>query len=127
MPEAKVASLARLTLVSLIAVAMPAGAQTIDHARVLYDQFRYDEARQEFQALLTDNKSAAGASYYLGRIALIELHDNEAVDRLEDAVRLNNSSGLYHAWLGNAACDLTMHASKFKQPFMAGRILREWK
>ena len=114
----------RLSL--LIVVPSIVSAQSITHAIELFDQYRYDDAKMEFQKLASREADKAMATYYLGRIAVVELDENTAIDDFEKASNLDERTALYHAWLGNAVCDKAVHSSVIKQPFMARRVMSEW-
>lgn len=115
-----------LVLPAMLAFAASASAQSLDHARQLFDDAKYGEARSELAALQKSEPRNAVAAYSLGRIASRDNDGGEAVRQLERAVDLDGGSALYHAWLGNAIRDETIHASKFRQPFMARRVMKEW-
>jgi tetratricopeptide (TPR) repeat protein len=48
----------------------------------------YEKARERMQALETDAKAAAGAEYFLGRIARLDAKDDEAAEHLRKSIRL---------------------------------------
>ncbi|MFL5596540.1 MAG: tetratricopeptide repeat protein [Gemmatimonadaceae bacterium] len=117
-----------LVLVAL-AFASSASAQSIDHARQLFDSAKYSEAKAELLALQKMSDRNPQPPYYLGRIAVITNEDDgdEAVRQFERAVALEEGNATYHTWLGNAIRDVTPRASKLRMPFNARRMKKEWE
>jgi tetratricopeptide (TPR) repeat protein len=109
------------------ALASSAFAQSIDHAKQLFDGGKYTEAKTELLVLQQANGRSAAAAYYLGRIAMIDNDSDEAIRQFERAVKLEEGNALYHVWLGSALGDAAGRASPFKQPFMARRVKNEWE
>ena len=109
------------------ALASPASAQSIDHARRLFDSGKYAEAKVELTALQKANSRNAAAAYYLGRIAMLENDADGAIDLFERAVELEDANALYHYWLGSAVRDATPRAGALKMPFMARRMKDEFE
>jgi tetratricopeptide (TPR) repeat protein len=76
---------------------------------------------------LRDDGSDAVASYYLGRIAVVEDRPDEAVGWFERAVKGDGGNADYHAWLGVA---LGLHArevGRFRQAMLASRAKGEFE
>jgi tetratricopeptide (TPR) repeat protein len=117
-------SLLFLTAITLVS---SAAAQSIDHAKQLFDGAQYAEARSELRALQKADDRNAATAYYLGRIAAFDNDYDEAIRQLERAVKLEEGNALYHVWLGSAIAEAAGRASKFKQPFMARRVKKEWE
>ncbi|MFL5485532.1 MAG: hypothetical protein ACJ793_07825 [Gemmatimonadaceae bacterium] len=117
-----------LVLVAL-AFASSASAQSIDHARQLFDSAKYSEAKAELLALQKMSDRNPQPPYYLGRIAVITNEDDgdEAIRQFERAVALEEGNATYHTWLGNAIRDVTPRASKLRMPFNARRMKKEWE
>ena len=111
---------------SLLLLAVPSlvAAQTPEE---LFRQQKYDEARAAFQAQLARNRNDANALYFMGRIAHAESKTSEASDWYEKALKVNDTSALYHLWLGNAVGDQAQRASKLKQPFLARKVKSEFE
>jgi TPR repeat protein len=65
------------------------------------------------------------AMLYLGRIATEQSDVNAAVDWLEQAVKKNDNSSVYHQWLGNAYGAKAGTASMFEQMSLAPKVKGE--
>jgi tetratricopeptide (TPR) repeat protein len=70
---------------------------------------------------------AAEASYYLGRIAIIEDRAGEAVQHLERAVKAGGGKADYHVWLGIALGLQARDAGRFRQAMLASRAKGEFE
>lgn len=112
-----------------LATAVPAAAQgdPLGRAIARFDRGDYAEARTELEALVRANPRDANATYYLGRVAERQERTGEAVDWFEKAVALDDRRSDFHLWLGIALGTETMHASKFRQPFLARRVKTEFE
>jgi tetratricopeptide (TPR) repeat protein len=88
------------------------------------DSREYNEAKAILQPLgVTD----ATAAFYLGQIAMEQNEPPQAVDWFEKAVAMNPRNSVYYDWLGRAYGVQAQHASKFKQPFLAGKTKSAWE
>ena len=65
------------------------------------------------------------AMLYLGRIALEQSDPSSAVDWLEQAVKQNDRSSLYHQWLASAYGAKAVAANAFAQMALAPSVKRE--
>lgn len=108
-------------------LAASAHAQSVAHARQLFDDSRFDASKAELLQVQKANDRIAASWYYLGRIALYDNDDDEGIHRFERAVELEDGNALYHHWLGTAIGGVALRANKFKQPFLARRIRKEWE
>ena len=123
-PE-RIARISQLGLVvGALAIASAGGAQAPEE---LFRQQKYDDARAVFQAQLAKHRNDANALYYMGRIAIAQGKTSEATDWFEKAVKVNDTSALYHLWLGNAVGEQAQNASKLKQPFLARKVKSEFE
>jgi tetratricopeptide (TPR) repeat protein len=104
-------------------------AQTSDSRRgaALFEANDFAGARAAFEAVLRQSSNDPNALYYMGRIALQQSNSSEAVDWLEKAIAVNDENADYHVWLGSALGEEAMHASKFRQPFLARRVKTEFE
>ena len=102
----------------------PQSAQTPDQ---LFRDRRFDELRTAMQANLAKNKNDHLSMYWIGRTYEAEDKDGDAMDWFEKALKLNDTSALYHFWLGNAAGGAAQNASKLRQPFLARKVKAEFE
>ena len=116
----------RLTPLLLLAAPAILAAQT-SNVEQLYRERKYEEARTMLRAQLAKNKNDHLAMYWMGRVAEDEEKFGEAVDWMEKAVKLNDTSALYHAWLGNSLGGEAGKANKLRQPFLARRLKSEFE
>ncbi len=86
----------------LLLVALSANATPYDDALALYREKRYPEARVAFTQLATAEPQNAKPRYFLGVIALRRNDTEDAIQQLEQAVRLDPTNSDYHAELGGA-------------------------
>lgn len=92
-------------------LAASAHAQSVEHARQLFDDARFDAAKAELLVVQKGNDHIAASWYYLGRIALYENDDDEGIRRFERAVALEDGNALYHHWLGTAIGGVALRAN----------------
>lgn len=69
---------------------MSASAQSIDHAKRLFDAGRFAEAKSELMGPQRANDRDATTVYYLRRVALMENDGDEAIAHFERAVELES-------------------------------------
>jgi tetratricopeptide (TPR) repeat protein len=106
---------------------MTAGAQGTSNGRLrtgvaLFEQGDYAGAKA---ALSSD--ASASASYYLGRIAVIEDRPDDAVGLLERAIKADGRNADYHLWLGIALGLQAREAGRFRQAMLASRAKGEFE
>lgn len=101
------------------------GAQSSTDGVALFEARRYAQARPAFEAAIRANPRDARAAYYLGRIALVDGNGDKGADWLERAVELEGGRADYHHWLGRAYSRQAVHAGRFRQLRLAGRIRGE--
>ncbi|MGH7663260.1 MAG: tetratricopeptide repeat protein [Gemmatimonadaceae bacterium] len=104
-----------------------AGAQgttsgQLDAGIALFDQRRYADARTRLREAAESGATEAEASYYLGRIALVEGNPKAGVHWLERAIEREPRRADYHRWLGRAYAREALRAGRFRQAMLAGRI-----
>lgn len=117
-----------MRLTPLLVLAAPAllAAQTPNVER-LYRDRKFDEARTILRAQIARDKNDHVSLYWMGRIAEDEEKFGESMDWFEKAIKLNDTSALYHAWLGNAAGGEAQRANKLRQPFLARKVKSEFE
>jgi tetratricopeptide (TPR) repeat protein len=99
----------------------------ITGAIALFNENKYTEARDLFNAYIKENKDDAEAWYYLGRIAHIENRIDDAEDYLKKAIGIDGSQSPYHQWLGRVYALQAVNASVFRQPFIARNVRRSFE
>jgi len=93
----------------------------------LYDQEKYDAAKEIFETILDDNDNIAGAHHYLAK-CLFNLGDlDDAIDHGEKAVELDDKNADYHFELGMMYGIDARDASIFRAPFIAGDIKEQFE
>lgn len=108
----------------LVVLAASLSAQTPEQ---LFRERKFDEARSMLRDRIARDKSDHLAHYWMGRIAEDEDKFGEAIDWFEKAVKLRDTSALYHTWLGNAVGGEAGRANKLRQPFLARRVKSEFE
>jgi tetratricopeptide (TPR) repeat protein len=99
-----------------------AGAQTAAERRgvTLFESGDYTAAKAALSEAAS-NGGGATASYYLGRIAVLEDRPADAVGLLERAIKADGRVADYHAWLGMALGLQARDAGRFRQAMLASR------
>jgi tetratricopeptide (TPR) repeat protein len=88
-----------------------------------FDAERLDQAKATLTPLAKSGDPEA--MFYLGRIAIEQSDGDEAVDWLEQAIKKNERSSLYHQWLGSAYGVKAAGANPFTQMTLASSVKRE--
>lgn len=92
----------------------------------LFDQEKFDSAKEMFETILDDNEDIAEAHYYLAK-CLFNLGDlDEAIEHGEKAVELDDRNAEYHFELGMMYAADARDASIFRAPFVAGKVKDEF-
>jgi tetratricopeptide (TPR) repeat protein len=78
-------------------------------------------------ALGAQSGSQAEQFYEKGRVAASQGKSKEAMEWFEKAVKLNDTSAIYHLWYGRAIGDEAQKANKLRQPFLARRVKHEFE
>ncbi len=93
----------------------------------LYNQEKYDAAKEIFETILDDNDDIAEAHHYLAK-CLFNLGDlDDAIDHGEKAVELDDKNADYHFELGMMYAEDARDASIFRAPFIAGDIKEQFE
>jgi tetratricopeptide (TPR) repeat protein len=111
-----------------IAAATTADAQGASNGRLpsgvtLFERGDYAGAK----AALSSEGASASASYYLGRIAVIEDRPDDAVGLFERAIKADGRNPDYHLWLGRALGLQARDAGRFRQAMLASRAKGEFE
>lgn len=73
------------------------------------------------------NGSHAEQFFEKGRAAMEQRKSKEAMEWFEKAVKLNDTSAVYHLWYGRALGDEAQKANKLRQPFLARKVKHEFE
>jgi len=93
----------------------------------LYNQEKYDAAKEIFETILDENDDIAEAHYYLAK-CLFNLGDlDDAIEHGEKAVELDDKNAEYHFDLGMMYAEDARDASFFRAPFIAGDIKEQFE
>ncbi|MEO8677063.1 MAG: tetratricopeptide repeat protein, partial [Casimicrobiaceae bacterium] len=119
-----------VAIASVLALAgspQPVDAQTDE----LADGVRLFEAR-DFEPAMTiftplAKQGNVRATYWLGRIAMVQEHFDQAAKYFEQATVAADTSSELHLWLGRAYGEKAQHASFIKQPGLAKKTKAEWE
>ena len=117
----------RTALLLLVTPALLAAQALTSNVEQLYRERKFDEARTVLRAQIAKDRNDHRSLYWMGRIAEDEDKFGEAMDWFEKAIKLNDTSALYHAWLGNAAGGEAQRANKLRQPFLARKVKAEFE
>ena len=102
-------------------------AKELESGIDLFNQDRYDAAKNTFEDILDNNDDIAEAHYYLSK-CLFNLGDlDEAIDRGEKSVELDDKNTEYHYNLGVMYAEDAKDASIFRAPFIAGDIKEQFQ
>ena len=93
----------------------------------LFNQEKYDAAREIFETIVEDNDDIAEAHYYLAK-CLFNLGDlDDAIEHGEKAVELDDKNAEYHFDLGMMYAEDARDASFFRAPFISGDIKEQFE
>lgn len=93
----------------------------------LFNQEKYEAAKEIFETILDDNDDIAEAHYYLAK-CLFNLGDlDDAIEHGEIAVELDDKNAEYHFDLGMMYSEDARDASFFRAPFIAGDIKEQFE
>ncbi|MDH3216231.1 MAG: tetratricopeptide repeat protein [Candidatus Krumholzibacteria bacterium] len=87
----------------------------------------YEGAKTHFETALTTEPENPQAVYYLGRIALEAGDIDQAVERLEKAVTLDEAQSDYHFYLGVAYAQKIQKVSFFEKGQLAPKLKGEFE
>ena len=114
---------------SLLLILLSTGlySQNLEKAKKLFEDRKYEEAKQLLVSVDDDQKDYAASRYYLGRIAFDQKRFEEAEEYLEEAVEANDKVADYHYWYGSAMGTIAQNSNTFKQGILAPRIKSEFE
>jgi len=93
----------------------------------LYDQEKYEEAKEIFETILDDNDDIAEAHRYLAKCLFNIGELDDAIEHGEKAVELDDKNSEYHFELGMMYAEDARDASIFRAPFIAGDIKEQFE
>ena len=93
----------------------------------LYDQEKYEEAKQIFETILDDNDDIAEAHQYLAKCLFNIGELDDAIEHGEKAVELDDKNPEYHFELGMMYAEDARDASIFRAPFIVGDIKEQFE
>jgi tetratricopeptide (TPR) repeat protein len=93
----------------------------------LYNQEKYEAAKEIFETILDDNDDIAEAHRYLAKCFFNLEELNEAMEHGEKAVELDDKNPEYHFELGMMYAEDARDASIFRAPFVAGDIKEQFE
>jgi tetratricopeptide (TPR) repeat protein len=102
-------------------------SKELEYGIILFNQERYDGAKEIFKTILEENDNIAEAHYYLAK-CLFRLGDlDEAIEHGDKAVELDDENAEYHFDLGMMYAEDARDASIFSAPFIAGNIKEQFQ
>ena len=117
----------RIILILLFSATTMFGQTHLEKAKKLFDEKKYEEAKELLASIKDDHKDYAASCYYLGRIAFNEEKYEEAEEYLEEAVDRNGKVADYHYWYASAMGNVAQNANTLKQGILAPRIKSEFE
>lgn len=116
-----------LLVLAVLGASTSARAQSLAQAQLFFEEGRHADSKTALLALQKANDRIAAVAFYLGRIAVLETNDGEAIAQLQRAVRLEENNALYHYWLGQALYEAAPRTVRIRLPLLAQRVRREWE
>jgi tetratricopeptide (TPR) repeat protein len=92
----------------------------------LFDENKYEEARDILEEILDENDSDSEALFYLGKTNISLKDYGEASENLEDAIEIDEKNAEYHFWLGQAYAGDAQNSSFISAAFIAPKIKDEF-
>lgn len=93
----------------------------------LFDAKKFSEAKQFFASYAKNNAKDPVAAYYQGRLFLREGNYDQAIDWLEQAIKLDETNSDYHFWLGRAYVVKAQRAGMLKKASAAKNIKKSFE
>ncbi|MFQ6091578.1 MAG: tetratricopeptide repeat protein [bacterium] len=116
-----------VALVLLLTARTSSSQTNLEKGLQLSEEGRIEEAKAVFELLLKEDPEYAEAHFQLGKLYLsLEDHDR-SIDSFKRAVELNESSSIYHQWLGRAIGLKAQKGSKLKALFRAKKAKGEFE
>jgi len=99
-------------------------ASDIETGIALFENKKFDEARQFFTNFISDNPDNACGFYYLGRVCFAKQDYKKAEVSYKTAIELENDNSTYHHWLGLLYISRIQKASIFKKVSLSKKARR---
>lgn len=99
-----------------------AEAQTDSTGIKLIRERRYAEAKSFFEAAISAHPKDADAYYYLAAVLLAQGNPDDAEDRIDEALELNDANARYHFLRGQILGARAQNANLFKQGILAPKV-----
>ncbi|MBL7996584.1 tetratricopeptide repeat protein [bacterium] len=113
---------------AILLISVNAFGQTkIEQAKILFEQRKYNKVKEMLTPVGEKDPDFAAAQYYLGRIALDEKENSDAIDFFEEAVNANDKVADYHHWLGNAYRNKALTSNPLVGAMLAPKIRKAWE
>jgi len=102
-------------------------ASDIETGIDLFENKKFDEARQFFTNFISDNPDNAAGFYYLGRVCFAKQDYKKAEKYYKTAIELENDNSTYHRWLGRLYVSRIQQASIFKKISLSKKARRHFE
>ena len=100
--------------------------ENLAKAIALFDDKKYDEARDLLEDIVDEDESNAQAHFYLGRSNMALREFDDASENFEEAVELEVGNAEYHFWLAQAYAGDAQNSSFISAAFIAPKIKDEF-
>ncbi len=97
-------------------------AQSIAHAKKLYDSKDYEKAFSAFNAISKSNHDYAESRYYMGLISMQKEDYEKADEYIKQAITSNPNVAKYHVAMVNLYGQMISKASMLKQASLASKL-----
>lgn len=98
-----------------------------EKAKTLFEEQKFEEAKNLFLQAIEENENSAEAFYYLARISYYNGELDEAIEYCEEAVELVDDNAEYHFWMGQLYGREAQQSGIFKQATLADDILEHFE
>lgn len=116
-----------ILLAMLLVPCVVFGQTTLEKAKTLYENRKYEEVKTLLKGIEEDNKDFADAQYYLGRTAFDQKEYDEATDYFDEAIETKDNVADYYNWLGNTYGTIAQDANPIRQGMLAPKMKNAWE
>ncbi len=117
----------RLALAFLLISICALGQSTIEKAKALYENRKYDEVEKLLKPVQEKSNNYAAARYYLGRVAFDKKEYDDATYYFEEAGEANDNVADYFNWLGDTYGIIAQDANVLKKGMLAPKMKKAWE